>query len=82
MDSEKTSEAAIIVKGTSGPSVCAIPQDKKKLSERGNQKGPKLPRAMAVLPVEGGPANNMARPAILPSWTILRIMPAAFLAFA
>lgn len=44
--------------------------------------GPNLPRAMAVFPVEGGPANNMARPAILLSWTILRIMPAAFLAFA
>lgn len=37
---------------------------------------------MAVFPVEGGPANNIARPAIFPSWTILRIIPAAFRAFA
>ncbi len=36
---------------------------------------------MAVFPVDGGPANSMALPAILPSWIILRISPAAFRAF-
>ena len=41
-----------------------------------------VPSAMAVLPVDGGPANRMARPAIRPSWTILRIMPAALRALA
>jgi hypothetical protein len=37
--------------------------------------------AMAVLPEEGGPAIKTARPAMRPSCTILRMTPAAFLAF-
>jgi len=33
--------------------------------------------AMAVFPVLGGPAIKIDRPAILPSWTMRRITPAA-----
>jgi hypothetical protein len=50
--------------------------------KHGAEEGGDPPIAIAVLPVEGGPANSMARPAILPSWTILRIMPAALRALA
>lgn len=92
MDKENTSEAAIIVKGTSFPSVWAMPAKKRHLScqlfhSRFADRVPKddktaIPRAIAVFPVEGGPANNIARPAILPSCTIFRIIPAALRAFA
>jgi hypothetical protein len=38
------------------------------------------PMAMAVFPELGGPAIKIAFPDIRPSWTILTIKPAAFLA--
>jgi hypothetical protein len=37
-----------------------------------------MPIAIAVLPVPGCPASSTPRPAILPSWIILRITPAAW----
>jgi hypothetical protein len=40
------------------------------------------PKAIAVFPVDGGPAKSIARPAIFPSCTIFKIIPAAFRAFA
>ena len=84
MDSEYTSLAETIVNGTSGPSVCAMPEyatRQVKLSHTKNQKN-NLPMAIAVFPVDGGPANSIARPAMRPSCTIFRIMPAALRALA
>lgn len=60
--SEKISEPASIVKGTSSPKVLAIAI------------------AIAVLPVPGWPPISIARPAILPSLIISRMIPAALLA--
>lgn len=40
-----------------------------------------IPMAMAVLPVEGGPAIKTARPAILPALIIFKMTPAALRAF-
>jgi hypothetical protein len=39
-----------------------------------------IPMAMAVLPVPGYPPIKTALPAIVPSWTIFIMIPAAFLA--
>ena len=82
MDNENTSLAAIMVNGTSEPSDCAIPTgnhvgDPKRVD---NPTG-SIPSAIAVLPVEGGPANKIALPAIFPSCTIFKIIPAALRAF-
>jgi hypothetical protein len=82
MESEKTSLPAIIVKGTSAPSVCAMPTNAGQANNPHDHHDLDAPRAMAVFPVEGGPAKRIARPAIRPSWTILRIMPAALRALA
>lgn len=62
ISSEKISDPASMVKGTSSPSVLAMAM------------------AMAVLPVPGCPPMSIARPAILPSLIISRMMPAARLA--
>ncbi len=82
IDSKNTSLelAAITVEITSGPSVCAMPIShiQGKASKEGNRDAP---NAIAVVPVDGGPANDIARPAIRSS-CILGIIPAAFLALA
>lgn len=39
-----------------------------------------IPIAIAVLPVPGYPPMRTAQPAIVPSWTIFMIIPAALLA--
>ena len=41
-----------------------------------------IPIAIAVFPVDGGPAMRTALPAILPSFTICRMIAAAFRAFS
>ncbi|PBK95857.1 hypothetical protein ARMGADRAFT_1077374 [Armillaria gallica] len=68
IESENTSLelAAITVEITSGPSVCTIPTShiQGKASKEGNRDAP---NAIAIFPVDGGPANDIARPAIRPS---------------